>query len=80
MPYRILLATTFAALAATSARADQWCGSASQKDAVVQCGYMSSSECETAVGKGGVCFVDPDVALRTKRAAPEASNKVLSRD
>lgn len=50
------------ALTATAARADQWCGSGSQKDAVVQCGYSTVSQCEDAVGKGGRCFVDPDVA------------------
>ena len=58
------------ALSATGARADEWCGYATQKDAVVQCGYMSSADCETAVGKGGMCFVDPDIALDTKRADP----------
>ena len=58
------------ALSATGARAGEWCGYASHKDAVVECGYMSSAECETAVGKGGMCFVDPDVALDAKRAAP----------
>ncbi len=61
-----LTALSATALSATAARADEWCGYATQKDAVVQCGYMSSAACETAVGKGGMCFVDPDLALNTK--------------
>jgi len=60
-----IAAVSAAGLSATPARADQWCGYATHKDAVVQCGYMSSADCETAVGKGGMCFVDPDLARNT---------------
>jgi hypothetical protein len=66
----IILAVALTALSAAGARADEWCGSATQKDAVVQCGYMSSADCETAVGKGGMCFVDPDIARNFTPAKP----------
>ena len=62
----IILAVALTVLSASGARADQWCGYASHKDAVVQCGYTTASDCQTAVGKGGMCFVDPDLALDTK--------------
>jgi hypothetical protein len=70
----IILAVALTVLSASGARADQWCGYASHKDAVVQCGYTTASDCQTAVGKGGMCFVDPDLALDTKRADPEMTN------
>jgi hypothetical protein len=66
----IILAVALTVLSASGARADQWCGYASHKDAVVQCGYTTASDCQTAVGKGGMCFVDPDLALDTKRTDP----------
>jgi len=69
----IILAVALTVLSASSARADQWCGYAGHKDAVVQCGYTTASDCETAVGKGGMCFVDPDLAFDTKRADSEAT-------
>jgi len=74
-----LTALAATGLSATCARANQWCGSAMQKGAVVQCGYRSSADCETAVGKGGMCFVDPDVALDATRAAPTNSTKLPPR-
>ena len=37
---------------------------------MIECGYTTAQECESVVGKGGMCFVDPDNALNTKRAAP----------
>jgi hypothetical protein len=66
-------AAVLAALSATGARADEWCGYASHEDAVIECGYTTAADCETAVGKGGTCFIDPDIALNAKRAKPSWS-------
>jgi hypothetical protein len=62
------LATAAAAISTTGARADdEWCGYAATYKAMIECGYSSVAQCENAVGKGGVCFVDPEYALETKR-------------
>jgi|HubBroStandDraft_1064217.scaffolds.fasta_scaffold356624_2 hypothetical protein len=73
----LILAAALTALSATGARADEWCGYASHDDAVIECGYTTADQCETAVGKGGMCFVDPDLALDTRRMAiPVISAKI----
>ena len=66
-----------AASAATSARADEWCGYATGDKTIIQCGYTTLAGCEGAVGKGGMCFVDPDTALNTRRAMPAAATKIF---
>jgi len=71
----IILAGTLTVLSASGARAEQWCGYATHKDAVIECGYMTAADCADAVGKGGMCFVDPDLALDTKRANPVTTAK-----
>jgi hypothetical protein len=58
------------ALSAGGAKADEWCGYADHDNAVIECGYTKAADCEDSVGKRGVCFIDPDVALETRRAAP----------
>ena len=58
------------ALSATGARADEWCGYTTQPDAVIECGYTTAADCSNAVGKGGMCFVDPDVARNVTRQTP----------
>jgi hypothetical protein len=73
----LFLAAAMTALSSTGARADQWCGYATHKDAVIQCGYTTASDCENAVGKGGMCFVDPDLALNTKAAAPAHNARIF---
>jgi hypothetical protein len=65
----VILAAALTALSATGARADEWCGYASHEDAVIECGYTTADQCESAVGKGGMCFVDPDLAFDTRRTA-----------
>jgi hypothetical protein len=75
----IILAAALIALSASGARAEQWCGYATHKDAVVECGYMSAADCADAVGKGGMCFVDPDLVLATKPAAPANRTKIQPR-
>jgi hypothetical protein len=66
----VVLAAALTALSATAARADQWCGYATHDNAVIECGYTTADQCESAVGKGGMCFVDPDLALDLRRVAP----------
>jgi hypothetical protein len=73
----IVLAGALILMTTTGARADGWCGYAAREKALIECGYSTASECESATGKGGMCFVDPDYALNVKRAAPNtpASSK-----
>ena len=47
----LILAAALTALSATGARADQWCGYTAHDDAVIECGYTTAAQCETAVGK-----------------------------
>jgi hypothetical protein len=74
----IILAAALTALTATGARADEWCGYATHENAVIECGYTTAQECENAVGKGGMCFVDPDTALNTTRAMPATPTKLVT--
>ncbi|HML06584.1 MAG TPA: hypothetical protein VK430_00450 [Xanthobacteraceae bacterium] len=74
----MMLAATAAALTimfATGAHAEGWCGFAAQAKSVIQCGYSSSAECENAVGKGGMCFIDPEYALDATRGAPRSASR-----
>ena len=65
-----ILAVAFIVFAATIARADEWCGYATGANAMIACGYSSVAECQSAIGKGATCFVDPDYALIIKRTTP----------
>ncbi len=68
MRYGLILAAALAAMSTTGARADdEWCGYATGDKALIECGYSSVAQCENAVGKGGVCFVDPEYALNDDR-------------
>jgi hypothetical protein len=73
MRYGIVVAAAALAFSATAAKADEWCGYTAKDDAVIECGYTTASECSTAVGKGGTCFVDPDIARNIRRATPMLS-------
>ena len=66
----IVLALALTALSASGAKADEWCGYASRDNAVIECGYTTAADCEDSVGKRGVCFIDPDVALENRHATP----------
>jgi hypothetical protein len=80
MRYGLMLAAALAAMSTTSAHADdEWCGYATGDKALIECGYSSVAQCENAVGKGGVCFVDPEYALQTKRPHKGGSTQILSR-
>jgi hypothetical protein len=70
MRFGIIVASALMTMAATGAQAQEWCGYAVHDNAVVECGYTTVADCQTAVGKGGMCFVDPEVALKTRRASP----------
>ncbi len=74
-----LILAALTALSASGARADEWCGYATHENAVIECGYTTASDCESAVGKGGVCFVDPDLALNSRRASPVNYSKIPPR-
>jgi hypothetical protein len=66
----VALTVTAPTLAATHAQADEWCGYGSKDKSLIECGYSSVTECQSAVGQGGACFIDPDYALDVKRATP----------
>ena len=53
-----------------SAQAEDWCGYAARAKSVIECGYSTAAECESVIGKGGMCFIDPDYAANVKHAAP----------
>jgi hypothetical protein len=61
---RIVLAAALAAVSATGAQAEAWCGYAARDKALIECGYSTAADCENAVGKGGMCFIDPDYAAK----------------
>ena len=69
----------FSALLSTSVQAEDWCGYAAKDNAVIECGYTTATGCQDAVGKGGMCFVDPDIALNTKRATPVLAAKLSAK-
>jgi hypothetical protein len=46
-----------------AAQAEDWCGYAAREKSLIECGYSSVSECQSALGKDRMCFVDPDTAL-----------------
>jgi len=58
--------TTLSVIPAGAAHAEGWCGYPAREKAMIECGYSSANECESAMGKGGMCFVDPDYALNWK--------------
>jgi hypothetical protein len=82
MRFGIVIAAAALTLSATGAQADEWCGYTTQPDAMIECGYTTASDCTTAVGKGGTCFVDPDLARyfrHTKPATPLLAAKFTPR-
>jgi len=67
MRSKIFLAGAMMLMAIPAAKADEWCGYAAKAKSLIECGYSSVNECQSALGKGGMCFVDPEVALNIKR-------------
>jgi len=68
MRSEIVLAGVILMMAIPAAQAEEWCGYAARAKSLIECGYSSASECQSALGKGGMCFVDPDTALRGRRS------------
>ena len=66
----LILATALAAISTTARADEEWCGYGAGDKTPIECGYSSVAQCQTAVGKDGVCFVDPDYALDSKRKTP----------
>lgn len=64
-------AMAFTSVAATGAHAQQWCGFAAQKGAIVQCGYSSQQGCENTIGKGAMCFINPYLVFNERSPRPE---------
>lgn len=62
-----LATVAFTSLSATGAQAQQWCGFAAQKGAIVQCGYTSQQGCESTIGKGAMCFINPYLVMNEQR-------------
>lgn len=60
----MLVAAALAAMPAT-AWAEDWCGYGARPKSLIQCGYSTNTECENAVGKAGMCFVNPEFALKS---------------
>ena len=46
----------------SGARAEEWCGYSRRDKSLIECGFTSLNACEKAVGKNGLCFVDPATA------------------
>lgn len=67
MRWGTIVAAALIALSATGARAEGWCGYAARAKALIECGYSSAADCENAIGKGGMCFPDPEYALDATR-------------
>ncbi len=70
-----MAAMAFTSLSATGAQAQQWCGFAAHRGAIVQCGYSSIQGCESAIGKGAMCFVNPYLVRNEDSPRPEATAK-----
>ncbi|MGB6537749.1 MAG: DUF3551 domain-containing protein [Xanthobacteraceae bacterium] len=66
------MSVPFAALSATGVHAQEYCGFLPHLGAVVQCGYSDRESCENTVGKGAMCFINPYLALNTRRPTPLA--------
>ena len=63
MRVEIILAGVLVLAGIPAAQAEEWCGYAAREKSLIECGYSSVSECQSALGKGGMCFLDPDTAL-----------------
>jgi hypothetical protein len=63
----IIVAAALTAMSATGASAQEWCGYAGARS-MIECGYSSLEGCESIIGKGAMCFINPDYALNATRA------------
>ena len=72
----IILAGAIMLMAIPAAQAQDWCGYSTREKSLIECGYSSARECQSALGKGGMCFVDPETALKGKHGTPARPNSV----
>jgi hypothetical protein len=56
-------------MSAADAHAQEYCGFNPHPGSIVECGYSSREGCESAIGKGAMCFVNPYIALNSRRGA-----------
>jgi Protein of unknown function (DUF3551) len=72
LPSAVLAAPPAAAppAAAPGQPSQQYCGFNPRPGSIVECGYSNRESCESAIGKGAMCFVNPYLALDTKRTTP----------
>jgi hypothetical protein len=75
---RIIVAAVLSVAAAGGAQADEWCGYAAKAHAMIECGYSTVADCESDIGKGAMCFVDPDTAANVKHASPARPAPAIS--
>ena len=66
MQRAMVIAAALGVLTLSNANAAEWCGYGSHAKSLIECGYSSVADCENAVGKGGMCFVDPDYAANAR--------------
>ena len=70
VPFAALAAPAAAPAAAPGAQQQQYCGFNPRPGSIVECGYSNRESCESAIGKGAMCFVNPYLALNERRARP----------
>jgi len=75
MRWEIVCAAALTAISTTAAQAEGWCGYAARQKAVIECGYSTAAQCENAIGKGGMCFIDPDYASNVWRVTPKLATR-----
>ena len=75
----VAAAVPLAATSATSVHAEEYCGFLPRLGAMVQCGYSSQQGCESANGKGAMCFVNPYLVLNTRRPGPRWTERPIAR-
>jgi hypothetical protein len=75
MRNKLLLAGAMMLMAVPAAQAEEWCGYAAHAKSLIECGYSSVSQCENALGKGGMCFIDPEVARNFSLIRPAPHGK-----
>lgn len=62
MRNEIILAAALALVPVSGAEAQIWCGQ--RANGTIQCGYSNRAECEKAVGKKAMCFINKADAPR----------------
>jgi hypothetical protein len=66
-------AMAFTTLSPTGAQAQQWCGFNPHPGAMVQCGYSSQQGCESAIGKGAMCYINPYLVMDESSRRPKGT-------